>query len=137
MAKRKDLLMLVEGADDEHVFYAICEKRSFEPEFPIEVAKGIGGLLKRIPVQLKSSTDLERFGIVVDADLDLKRRWMELRAVLIKVGYSDFPEAPDPLGTVLLHDSLPRLGVWLWPDNTSPGILEDFLIPLVPNGDAL
>jgi hypothetical protein len=137
MAKRKDLLMIVEGDDDEHVFYAICEQRSFEPEFPIKVAKGIDSLFRQIPLLLKPGTDLERIGVVVDADRDLKRRWAELQTVLSKLGYANLPEVPDPLGTIVIQEDLPRLGVWIWPDNALQGTLEDFLTPLVPKGDVL
>lgn len=32
---------------------------------------------------------------------------------------------------------LPRVGVWIMPDNRLPGILEDFIRDLVPAGDQL
>jgi hypothetical protein len=38
---------------------------------------------------------------------------------------------------VIDHEDLPRVGVWDMPDNTLPGMLEDYLCFLVPAGDAL
>ena len=36
-----------------------------------------------------------------------------------------------------MNSQLPRVGIWLMPDNRLPGILEDFLRFLVPDGDGL
>lgn len=47
------------------------------------------------------------------------------------------PEVPDPSGTIIDDESLPRLGVWIMPDNVLPGMLEDYMAFLVPDGDPL
>ena len=52
-------------------------------------------------------------------------------------GTTAFPIAPDPAGTVIGHEDLPRVGVWIMPNNTLPGMLEDYLCYLVPEGDTL
>lgn len=130
------LMLVVEGRDDKHVLLAILAHHGFEPEFVIQDEEGIDNLLERLPVRLQFGK-LERLGIVVDADLDLAVRWGRLKAVLAGLGYTGLTDAPDPDGTVIPHGDLPRVGVWLMPDNVVPGMLEDYVARLVPPDDVL
>jgi len=46
------------------------------------------------------------------------------------------PESPEPEGTIVPGRSpQSRIGIWLMPDNSSAGALEDFLSELVPADD--
>jgi len=66
---------------------------------------------------------------------DLAARWQSLRDRLIDLGYPGVRKDPDPQGTVLEPPAdglLPRVGIWIMPDNQTTGILEDFLLSLVP-----
>ena len=47
------------------------------------------------------------------------------------------PVGLDAKGAVVVQNGLPRLGVWLMPDNSRPGSLEDFLAQLILPGDVL
>jgi hypothetical protein len=131
------LLLVIEGPDDEHVIYAIAKRHSFVPKFKVSAEGGVEKLLKQIPVRLKPGTDLERFGIVVDADADIQARWRQIKGILERAGYISIPDSPDPTGTIVEHPDLPRVGVWIMPDNALPGVLEDYLSFLVPEGDVL
>ena len=66
-------------------------------------------------------------GIVLDADeRGIDVRWRQIRNKLRGHDYA-FPENLDRGGTIIPeHDEKPRLGVWLMPNNTDPGMLEDF-----------
>jgi hypothetical protein len=59
------LLLVVEGPDDKHVFWAILARHQFEPQFSIRDEGGFETLLARLPIHLKPGTDLERLGIVL------------------------------------------------------------------------
>jgi hypothetical protein len=131
------LLLVVEGPDDKHVLWAILTRHQFKPEFKIRDEGGIDSLLERVSIHLKPGTDVERLGIVVDADADIRARWQEIKWILNRAGYGSVPEDPDPSGTVIEQDDLPRVGVWVMPDNILPGMLEDYLCFLVPDGDTL
>lgn len=131
------LLLSVEGQDDKHVIWAILEHHGFEPHFNVKDEEGYENLHNRLSPRLKPGTDLERYGIVVDADQDLPARWQSIRDVLTRAGYAGIPALPDPAGTVVDHEDLPRLGVWIMPDNLVPGMLEDYMVLLVPEGDSL
>jgi hypothetical protein len=122
------LLLVVEGPDDKHVLWAILNRHQFMPPFTVRDEGGFQTLLARASIHLKPGTDLERFGIVIDADADCRTRWQEVKRVLSRAGYGDIPEDPDPIGTVIEHEDLPRVGVWIMPDNILPGMLEDWLM---------
>jgi hypothetical protein len=133
-------ILLVEGKDDEHVLKHVSGNRG-GPRFD-EVAThgGIDRLLDAIPVRLKASADTAIIGIVIDADTDAAARWQALRDRLVNIGYEDFPQQPDRDGTIVdpPRDAwLPRVGIWMMPDNRNTGILEDFLRFLVPVGAPL
>ena len=73
-------------------------------------------------------------GILVDANDDLRSRWQAVTDRLRPAGIQP-PTSPSPGGTVIDVDGKPRVGVWLMPDNESPGELEDFFARMIPPGD--
>ena len=132
-------VLWVEGRDDEHVVKSICGWLGLGKIDHIESQEGKDPLLETLPIKLKES-DLMVLGIILDADTDLHARWRALADRLRAAGYGAIREWPDPQGTVLYPPQgslLPRLGIWLMPDNRVPGILEDFLRFLIPAHDAL
>jgi len=142
MGKR---ILLVEAKDDEHVVRHLCRAHGIEVDdhFSIEPPKnyqGVDYLLDEVvPLRLKES-DLQRLGIVVDADENAHSRWQQLRERLRKAGCPRVPDHPDEDGTIL---DVPnefgdiRVGIWIMPNNQLPGMLENFLAFLVPEGDRL
>ncbi len=128
--------LLVEGDDDEHVFYSLLEYYKVPDRFKIENKKGVNKLIDELDAELDRS-GLARLGIVVDADIDLKDRWISLRDKLIKSGYSRVPIDPQQRGTIIQQDGRPIVGVWLMPDNIVSGMLEDFISFLRPRDDLL
>ena len=132
-------VLLVEGKDDKHVFYALLKHYQVPDLFEVKSKEGIDNLLRTLPTELKRS-DLEHLGIVVDANTDLGGRWASLRNILMRAGEVDVPEQPDPNGTIVVLERLDRavnVGIWLMPDNQLPGMLESFIQFLVPAGDVL
>jgi len=80
---------------------------------------------------------LTNLGIVVDADSNLKARWNSLKTILEKSGYEKLPSMPNKGGTILQMQGLPKIGIWIMPDNESTGYLEHFVATLVPAKDVL
>ena len=127
-------IILVEGPDDEHVIKAIFGQRNLPKLDEVKSHGGKDALLEGFPVRLKES-DVEALGVVIDADTDVSACWQALRDRLMRAGYVGVPNAPLSHGTVLAaprETLLPRVGVWVMPDNTTAGILEDFLRFLMP-----
>ena len=139
MAGRK--VLLVEGTDDEHVMKHICTNRGIPHLDEVKTHGSYKELLKAIPVQINlSEEEGDIVGVVIDADSDLCARWQSVHDRLVKVGYRDVRNAPDPNGTIVDppdNSLLPKAGVWIMPDNKTAGILEDFLDSLIPQSDAL
>lgn len=132
-------ILLVEGVDDEHVIKHLCGNRN-GPRLDIKGHGGVDRLLDSIPVRLKASEDGDIVGVVIDADTDIHSRWHSLRNILIRLGYQTVTDNPSPDGSIFdppMGTLLPRVGIWMMPDNQSQGILEDFLRFLIPTGSLL
>jgi len=127
--------LLVEGKSEVHVFSALCEKHSVPETFDIKSAEGIENLLRRIPLDIKRS-GIETLGIVIDADYEENGKWLALSDKLKSLGYRVPNEVPLE-GLIIDQEDLPRLSVWVMPNNKSRGMLEDFVTYLCPENDKL
>jgi hypothetical protein len=139
MAARNKLpprVLWVEGKDDSAVVQSLCNQYDVPETFQVLDKEGIDKLLDGLPIQLRSP-GLERFGVVLDADTDVQARWTSIRDMLLGEGYEVVPVQPVPSGSIISAPDLPIFGVWLMPENTEPGMLEDFAAALVPAGDFL
>ncbi len=137
MGKKNSLpgILLVEGKDDQHVIWALCQKFNVPENFLVHDCEGITSLLEQVPVQLKAS-GIKNLGIIVDADTDIAARWQQLKEVLDKVQVK-FPETLDASGYIGTNDKGQKVGIWMMPNNNLNGMLEDFIQFLVPPNDAL
>lgn len=137
MAEKK--VLLVEGKDDEHVVKNICGRFRIGKIDAITPTEGIEELLKILPVKLLES-DISVLGMIIDADTDLQARWDSITLKLITAGYMNVKEKPDENGTILmppLDSLLPKVGIWIMPNNKLSGMLEDFLQFLIPEKDVI
>ncbi len=133
--------LLVEGKNDQHVVWALCQQHQIPKTFSVETPadqekEGIDALLEGLPLRLKAE-NLTVLGIIVDANHDLAARWQAVRYHFNRRGYADMPHQPPPDGWVSSASDLPRVGVWLMPNNQLPGMLESFIAELIPSHDQL
>lgn len=143
-------ILLVEGKDDQHTIWAICNQLGVAETFGIRIPDGngkirkneesteLGGVdnvLKALDLSLTAGSDaIKTIGIVVDADDNLKGRWKDIVRILESSGYKSIPTIPETHGTIISQEFLPTFGCWLMPDNQiERGNLETFLTFLVPN----
>ena len=124
-------LLLVEGKDDQHVVSHICHRIDRVPSFRIIQKEGIASLLESIRVEARTP-GLATLGIVADADDNLTNRWQAITDRLRTIGV-EAPTVPGSHGTII--SGRPRIGIWLMPDNESPGELEDFIEEMIPSND--
>ena len=129
--KPDELALLVEGEDDKHVVLQLCIRIGFQPQFRIIDKGGIDNVLSGLSPEIKAE-GRKAVGILVDANDDLNGRWKSLSDKLREVGI-ELPSSPEPAGTII--DGMPRVGLWLMPDNQSAGELEDFVQTMIPAGD--
>lgn len=136
--KKSPQQIWVEGPDDLHVVAALWkEVQSQEPreKFFLRDAEGYTNLRKILPTIL-TPDNLGPIGIVVDADQNLDDRWNSIRDRVQEIGYQ-LPSEVQAEGVIVDHESLPKVGIWIWPDNQNEGILEDFLHQIIKSEDEL
>lgn len=130
-------VLLVEGADDQHVIHHLCNFAQIPRNLiTVKATGGYTRLYESLKQELRAS-ELEALGIVVDADVAVEQRWQALRRRIAELGYEQLPESPLPGGTIVQQQHKPTVGVWLMPNNVLPGMLEDFVRFLVPEADRL
>ena len=129
----------MEGAKDLRVIPYLMEANGVvwvpdgDPVVHIAPNNGAEQLLKQgvIESELRAS-GLEALGVVIDANGDARRRWNQVRDRC----RNEFDGLPDEIpedGLKVNHRDGPRFGVWIMPDNRFCGMLEDFLIRLIPD----
>ena len=127
-------ILFVEGRDDVHVVDYLRKQKLPTLSFKIEDKKGVDSLIKAISLEIRDSNHTA-VGFLLDANDDLAGRWRVVSRELQKMDICA-PQDPSPKGTVIPGLSpLPRVGVWLMPDNQSPGELEDFVRSMIPEND--
>lgn len=136
-------ILIVEGAVEKRLFPELMELRGvpWEQErghyaVRIEDYNGISNILEpgEIETALKVS-NLQALGILFDADglhSDQDFRWnsMVRRCQELNI---QLPETPAEGGLILGLPSGVRFGVWMMPDNVRRGMIETFLLELVPD----
>lgn len=134
MAERE---ILVEGANDKHVLWAIAEKGGLSlAEGTIVDSKGKAGVFETFRVKLRTQSNLKSIGLLLDADEHPSLRWREVTKVLSEQGCFDIPTDPPPEGLVCELNGR-TIGVWLAPNNVTPGAIEDVFLSLLTESDSL
>ena len=116
----KNAHLLVEGKNDQHVIWALCEMHQIPETFDV-IVPGEGGLeavLADIPARIDES-GLQSLGVIVDADEVIETRWSRIRNRLREIGYN-VPIQPVQDGFIATLPDRPRVGVWVMPDNPLP-----------------
>ncbi len=125
-------LLLVEGRNDKHVVWQICNRNPELPDFFISDRGNINAVLESIGPEFLAP-GRQALGILVDTDDHPRARWDEIAHQLRTYGVQP-PAAPDPTGTVI-PGAERRVGVWLMPDNTLAGEIEEFVAGMIPRDD--
>lgn len=134
IAARNPNVMLVEGLSDSRFLWHIRNNLALTLSFDIETKSGRSALIDGIYPELLPNVR-RTVGVLVDADDDHEARWGEVSSRIAEGGIQT-PPTPDPAGTVINNEPpLPRVGIWIMPDNQSPGELEDFVIDMIPDDD--
>lgn len=130
--------LLVEGFNDLNSVVGIVRKHTSWGDTKetapvwIENMEGVSKVLssEKIGVILKNKR-LQALGILIDANSSCESRFQRIGQILKEF----VPNIPDQLprgGLIECDESARRFGVWIMPDNSSSGAMEDFLLKLVP-----
>ena len=124
-------VLLVEGIDEWHVINHLCEAHNVPETFGVHECGNDDKVLKRLNALILQPEAPKTIGIVLDADQGIDRRWDSIRNKLKNYPY-DFPTSLDVNGTIIAaKEGLPKLGVWLMPNNQIQGMLEDFCLTMI------
>lgn len=135
--ERKSIL-LVEGVTDKHVVLALCAKYNLPEVFTIQEKEGIDNLIRSLRLMLSNPSAYGKIGVVVDADSDAKKRYSQIVALLkTTTAYDDLDSIGDNTIISPKEESFPSIGIWIMPDNSHNGMVEDFALSLVPKDDIL
>jgi len=137
MAKLKipPQILLVEGKDDQHVMWNLCKHYNLPENFVVENKEGVTNVLEAFEAEIASPAKT-CVGIVIDADTDLVARWAAISSILVRSGYKEVPTSPNLNGIIISQEDKPTIGIWLMPNNSLPGELEDFIAFLVPQRES-
>jgi hypothetical protein len=135
-------VLLLEGDADVHFIQHLCNLAGIARNSFSYVNKGSNSqLLRGLATELRSS-EIRQLGIVLDADSDLAATWRAVTDKLRAAGYDAIPAAPAAEGTLLAAHTnaglaAPTVGIWLMPDNSLPGMLEDLAARMIAPSDEL
>ena len=137
--------LIVEGISDEYLFKKLCQKNGFntveiEVDTPsafggIDTKQGVLNILQVVIKQLENSY-IDRLGIIVDSDYEADGGGIEntLRQIHNKIkdhGYPSSYKRFSNSGIYFESDiDLPKLGVWVMPNNINEGMLEDWMLSI-------
>lgn len=140
MIEKYNFKLLVEGKDDQHVIWALCQEQNIPETFDVIDCNSVENAIKQFQFRLeKSSNTTQRLAIIVDADLDLHKRWESIKMIINQTGNYQVPDIFPQEGLIInTNDGNGiRIGVWIMPDNQLTGMLEDFMSRLVDDNDPL
>lgn len=143
-------LLLVEGEADKSFFEAFCRAQGVSADIrvapPVEMGgkynskQGVFNFLAQSIGQLNDGT-LDALAIVVDADRcrdggGVEKTVRQIQEKIRTPGYDQGPEHLSTGGLLFKHnDGLPDFGVWVMPDNTNEGMLEDWILQSVSSNE--
>lgn len=139
----REKVLLVEGATEVRLIPFLMEANGVawpddkaNASVQIRDKDGFQNIVDRAVIEAEIRETSRRItGIILDADQTFAERWINIRNCCLPY----FPELPDetiPDGLIVSNSDNQRLGIWIMPDNQSHGMLEAFLLQLVPGGEA-
>ena len=130
----KERVLLVEGNDELHVITKLLERHGFPKSFDIEPKGGFSELHASIYNEI-NAPQRRVLGIPADANDHPDRRWQSICDQLKEAGCR-VPSQLARQGSVFSGPRNTRVGVWLMPDNSRAGELDDFVVDMIPTDDA-
>lgn len=133
--RNSDNILLVEGSDDCNIIKKFCEDNSINKNsFGFCNCRTDSQVLLELDAKLKSSPDIrpKTIGVILDADAGIEARYKDIKTKLEKYRLpADFPEK----GLIVKQKDLPKLGIWIMPNNKDNGALEEFYLTITPSID--
>ena len=134
--------LYVEGAPDFFFVEELRSKYGIASSWQTKAKNGFPSVM-RVARDAVVRRGTSAVGILVDTDSCLSARWDEIdvhfkRPEIIDKRAISLPDRPCSNGTIIEQDDgFPRIGIWLMPNNASPGELENFVVDMVPRDNPI
>lgn len=128
-------ILLVEGKDDCNIIKKFCQGNGInENSFGFCNCGTDSKVLSKLDAKLQIAPDIrpKTIGVILDADTDIKKRYQDIKAKLKKY---ELPKNFPTDGLIIEQKNLPKLGIWIMPNNQDNGALEEFYLTITPNID--
>ncbi|XGV86959.1 MAG: DUF3226 domain-containing protein [Limnothrix sp. BL-A-16] len=147
-ASRKSRILFVEGSSDKTIVseilniylphWKITKKRSgsSQPQIDIQDQQGISNITPDKIFNQLADPNVSALGVMVDADGSASDQWQEICRIcqfVKQLNSISFPEQIPENGFVCSVTDNQKFGIWMMPDNRSPGMLETLLSCLIPS----
>lgn len=134
-------VILVEGKSESVLLPVLCRMAGIKMHFRIQPENSLDELKKALKTYLKSTNILRKIWVVIDADLSFDGAWQSIKDILLRSGKYSFDAKMElPGNGAIIAPSDPAdltVGVWIMPNNGEMGMLEDFMLKLIPDSDTL
>ncbi len=139
ISKYRPKKLIVEGDQDKRVIPQLIEANGIAwgetKETAIVYIESYGS--DQFVDETFISTELKEsgrtaLGLIIDADNDFNARWASIKNACSK-SIADLPEEIPESGLICLTTAGVKFGVWIMPDNKTQGMLETFLMYLIPD----
>ncbi len=126
-------VLLLEGSDDCNIISKFCEDNAIRADFGFCNCGSDNQVLHKLNALLKKSDPPEVIGVILDADQNIDERYQEIKAKV--ADFYNLPKNMPKDGLVHLEKGLPKLGIWIMPNNQDNGALEEFYLELATDID--
>ena len=132
-------LLLVEGRSEENAIREFYKQWKIDLNFDISSEGSITKLKTSFKMHLKSSNILRKLWVIIDADTSYACAWQSIRDILERSGKYNPPLQLCPNGLILtpIDENDLGVGVWIMPNNQEVGMLEDFMMGIIPEDNML
>lgn len=132
-------LLLVEGRSEEYAIKEFCKQWGVDINFHISSEGSITKLKTSFKMHLKSSNVLRKLWVIIDADTSYDCAWQSIRDILERSGKYNPPTQLGATGLILspIDENDLIVGVWIMPNNQDVGMLEDFMMSIIPEDNDL
>ena len=135
-------VLYVEGEGDYFFTKELSEKHDAHHGWSINRKNGFSSVMKAAKTAITKRGG-STVGIMVDADIDINARWENISRHFGSPEVTlhrqvNLPKFPIHGGTIIDGENgMPRVGIWVMPDNASSGELEDFLVRMIRPADPI
>ncbi len=126
-------VLLLEGNDDCNIIKNFCKYNGIEINFGFCNCRNDSQVLSKINALLRENNQPKVIGVILDADNDIDERYQDIKEKV--KNFYKLPKNMPKDGLVHLEKRLPKLGIWIMPNNQDNGALEEFYLELATDID--